>query len=825
MDFPIIKTDIANSQRVAIILAGGKGTRMKDPDKNKVCYPVGGIPVINRAIETYKNCGFKDIIVVVGYRYEDVISTVEDMFNDINFVLQEVPLGTGDAVRCACKYLESVGFSRTVFISAGDKIVDGNLLVEMREFFESKDYDLLFATSISHTGDFGKVIRDEFEKIIGIVEAKDIELLRRKNDKRLLSLVEKSCETNQSLYFIKAPLLYEAIKHLGRDNAQREDYITDIVGILAKSRARIESFIVDDKNKILSFNTPRELLEIEMYFHNIKLKELNGNLRNPSNYKKVFDWIKLFNSRDSNLIRLLKDIYRDDPSVIEDKVKKYLRVLEGFAEKFGVERYVSIIRSPGRLNIMGRHIDHRGGSVNIIAIDKEIIMVAEPREDDIIRLYNVQEEKFPPREFSISEEMSKLDWSSWNRAINSEKFREELNKSLGDWANYVKASALKLQERFRDKKILGMNAVVLGDIPIGSGLSSSSSMVVASAEALVLSNQLNISPEEFVKLCGEGEWYVGTRGGSGDHAAIKFGIKGNISQIRFFEFEFVGSAPLPRGYSIVFCYSQEQAKKAENARNVFNQKIACYELGTMILKRTFPEVSSKIRYLRDINSEVLNIPEYKIYEMLKFLPERITREELYLLFGDSERENLNRIFSTHSAPFEGYPIRGVCLFGISECARSKACLELLNKSDMETLGELMNISHNGDRVTRLNEYGERVLHINDVAINYLNSLIEGLKRTNNKRFSIMYQSGDYGCSTYNIDMLVDLANSVPGVLGAQIAGAGLGGCIMVLCKSESIELLKETLIKHYYEPFKLEPLVEKAIPVKGSGCIEVPGEK
>lgn len=821
MDFPIIKTDMANSQRVAIILAGGKGTRMKDPNRNKVCYPVAGIPVINRIIETYKNCGFQNIIVVVGYRYEDVISTVEEMFKDINFVLQEEQLGTGDAVRCACRYLESLGFNGTVFISAGDKIVDGNLLVNMREIFESKSYDLLFATSISHTGDFGRVIRDESGRIIGIIEAKDIELLKKQNDTRLLSLVESSNETNQSLYFIRAPLLYKAIKHLKRDNAQKEDYITDIVGILAESGAKIESFIVDDKDKVLSFNTPGELLEIEMFFQRIKLRELNGNLRNPRNYKSVIDWIKLFKDRNPKLIRILKDIYRDESSVIENKINKYLQVLEEFAKRFGPDKRVSIIRSPGRLNIMGRHIDHRGGSVNIIAIDKEIIMVTEPREDDIVKLYNIQEEKFPPREFSISQEMSKLDWSSWTRAINSERFREELNKSLGDWSNYVKASALKIQERFRDKRILGMNAVVLGDIPIGSGLSSSSSMVVASAEAVVLANQLNISPEDFVQLCGEGEWYVGTRGGAGDHAAIKFGIKGNISQIRFFEFEFVGSAPLPKGYSIVFCYSQEQAKKAENARNVFNQKVACYELGTMMLKKAFPELSSKIRHLRDINPEILGIPEYEIYQMLKSLPERITREELHLFFGDSERHELDRIFSTHSAPFEGYPIRGVCLFGISECARSKACLELLNRGDIETLGVLMNISHNGDRVTRLNEYGERILHINDVSINYLNRLIEGSKRSGDKRFSIMYQSGDYGCSTYKIDMLVDLANSVPGVLGAQVAGAGLGGCIMVLCKSESIEALRETLIKHYYGPFKLEPLIEEAIPVKGSGYIEI----
>jgi len=85
----------------------------------------------------------------------------------------------------------------------------------------------------------------------------------------------------------------------------------------------------------------------------------------------------------------------------------------------------------------------------------------------------------------------------------------------------------------------------------------------------------------------------------------------------------------------------------------------------------------------------------------------------------------------------------------------------------------------------------------------------------------MYQSGDYGCSTYKIDMLVDLANSTKGVLGAQVAGAGLGGCIMALVKEEALETLRERLIKKYYEPFNLEPIIDVCIPVKGSGYIEI----
>ncbi len=819
MKFPIIKSDVKKSKRVAVILAAGKGTRMNDPVRNKVCYPVGGIPVVNRIIQTCKHSGLKDIFVAVGFRYQDVIATIEKDHHDINYVYQKNQIGTADAVRCACECLKALGFAGEILIIAGDKLVSPSFLLKMREFFEENNQDLLFATSKLHSGKFGKVLRDDSGKILSIVEAKNFEILKKTENYKLLDLLEKSQETNQSIYFVKAGVLYQALEEIEKDSVSGEEYFTDIVSIFSRKNLKVETFEIANKYDVLTFNTPQEYLEVEMYFQQVKVKTLENKLKNDKNYKNVLEWIRIFEEKPAALVAFLKEIYRDESAVIDSKIKIYLRVLHKFAENFGAERKVFIVRSPGRLNIMGRHIDHRGGAVNIMAIDKEIIMVVEPRSDDRVMLHNVDEQKFPCREFSITEEMSKLDWSSWVNSINSQLLKEELNKNAGDWVNYVKAACLKIQDTFRERRIVGMNALVLGDVPIGSGLSSSSAMVVASAEALILANDIIFTPESFVKLCGEAEWFVGTRGGFGDHAAIKFGLKGNISQIKFLEFEFLGSAPLPEPYSIVFCYSQEEAKKAENARNVFNQKIACYEIGTLLLKKLHPELSAKINHLRDVNPESLNIPEYEVYQMLKALPERITREELISFLGKERK--LENIFSTHSPPFEGYPLRGVCFFGISECARSKLCLELLEKEDIKTLGELMTISHNGDRVTVLNEYGERVTYMSDVSTDYLNRLIEGRKRINNKKFTLAYQSGWYGCSTYKVDTLVDIASSVEGVFGAQIAGAGLGGCVMVLCLKEKIEKLKKQLIKNYYQHYNLVPLIEEAIPVKGSGWIEI----
>ncbi len=82
------------------------------------------------------------------------------------------------------------------------------------------------------------------------------------------------------------------------------------------------------------------------------------------------------------------------------------------------------------------------------------------------------------------------------------------------------------------------------------------------------------------------------------------------------------------------------------------------------------------------------------------------------------------------------------------------------------------------------------------------------------------QPGGYTCSTPQIDQMVDIARSVPGVAGAQLTGAGLGGCIMVLAKKEAVDAVKKALIKNYYRPNKLQPAIIPCIVTEGAGVAE-----
>jgi len=146
----------------------------------------------------------------------------------------------------------------------------------------------------------------------------------------------------------------------------------------------------------------------------------------------------------------------------------------------------------------------------------------------------------------------------------------------------------------------------------------------------------------------------------------------------------------------------------------------------------------------------------------------------------------------------------------------------LKAGDILSLAELINISHDGDRVSKLDEKGRRVPYSNDVSDDYLEYLIKKRKREpHRKEFSLPYQPGNYACSTPGIDHMVDSALKVEGVLGAQILGAGLGGSIMVLAREESVEELRRALIKNYYEPRGYEPLMGVCIPIQGAGCIEL----
>ncbi len=648
--------------------------------------------------------------------------------------------------------------------------------------------------------------------------------------------IEKACKgINPSLYLFNAQAFYQGVSLIKNDNAQAEYYLTDVVKQLANLKSadgsakfRIRTVTAPNPNCIQGFNSPDELLAIQDYIRRKKPTD-----RQPariaakpqlkkSQFATVTQWLERIDRQVPSLKRWLKKIYGPHESLYQQKSKDLKKVLKCYGKKFGCDNKVCIVRAPGRLNLMGRHVDHRGGFNNFLAIDRETIAVAGIRKDNNVIAVNTEPKKFKPVQFNISELIGRFAWSDWINFVNSSWVRNMLYNAPGDWGNYIKAAILRLQHQFQDVKINGLNLAVCGNVPIAAGLSSSSTIVVATLQAAIALNNFQLAARQFIDLCGEGEWFVGSRGGAGDHAAIYLGQRGKITNVGYLPFRVEKTTDAPKEYQLIIANSHLTAPKSSAAKDTFNARIASYNLGLALLQQRCPEIAGNIEYLRDLNPEKLACPVSQIYRFLLKVPQFMTRQDFKTMLSAEHKELIQTNFATHTDP-KKYNVRGVLLFGAAEIARSRLAIEYLDRKKIQEFGRLMKISHDGDRVSRRDTDGKHKHAPQDCSDEYLQRLITYLASESPQKVldaQLYMQPGSYACSTAQIDHMADIANSVAGVVGAQIAGAGLGGCIMIMAERKAVLAVKKSMVNEYYRPAKLKPAIIPCVVTEGAGLAE-----
>lgn len=851
---------------------------MRSPHLHKVCFQVGGMPVIARSIETYNRCGIENHCVVVGQVLGQVMQAASIASGNIFFCHQTEQLGTGHAARCAAKLLKSIDYRDDVFIVAGDKIIDDSILHRFIDTYYDSGCDM--GILVGDATDFpanGKIICDADGNVLGNIEAIDIarmrvlsilgklaaesevdpqeaeslvrayindeskaaralgpvwasvkagvavtdELVKRtladddctvRFDGRAVSLdmLDDIRYSNLSVYMLKAPVFYSAIEKISPRNAQKEEYLTDIIGILAGEQRKIVAVPIDYPEQVMAFNTPEELQAIEDYLAGRKRISVSDA---PKTVRLASEWLERFESSDSAAYNYFYQVYGDS-GIVESKLRQLAAMLRNYVSRFADEPVI-ITRAPGRVNIMGRHIDRQGGYANLIALDRDLYLVVGAREDRRVQLFNMRARDIPGRSFDTDDIISDYDGSDWREYVDCAALKDRLHKTPGDWSHYVIAPIARFQAKYPHIQLKGMNIVAAGNVPMAAGLSSSSALVVAVAEAIAHINDMDISPEQFVELCGEGEWYVGTRGGSADHAAMKFAQSGRVVHVSFLPFRMIDNMPFPTDYSFVVCNSQIKAHKTMGAKDIFNHRLACYNIGRELFKLEFPQYAAKIEHLRDINASNLGVEYSELLEMVCKLPDVMTRDEVRERLPESMADEFLR---SHEDQPEGYTIRGVVMFGLAECERGRQCAELLRNGKIRDYGRLMNISHDGDRVVKWKRDGTQVPAVADYSDAAMAGMIEQARR-GARGANLAMQPGAYRCSTPNIDRMVDIALADRNVLGAQILGAGLGGCILVLISRDKYPELETRMVRDYYEPMGLQPEMFACRPVAGSRVV------
>jgi bifunctional UDP-N-acetylglucosamine pyrophosphorylase/glucosamine-1-phosphate N-acetyltransferase len=255
------KEDSGLESIISVILAAGKGTRMKS-DLVKVLHPLLGVPMLSYPVELSLNViNAEKTIVVIGHQAD----RIQEKFKDprIHFVLQEEQLGTGHAVLQAVPFFRS--FTGTVLILCGDvPLVKPETLRSFMETFWRNESILSVLTAvIENPFGYGRIIRSPAGWLERIVEEKDAS-----EEEQLIR------EINTGIFCVKASYLIDGLKEIGQGNAQSEYYLTDLVEIGRKWGLRCSAHIVADPAEVMGINTRVDLAIAHEVLRQEKLKDL-----------------------------------------------------------------------------------------------------------------------------------------------------------------------------------------------------------------------------------------------------------------------------------------------------------------------------------------------------------------------------------------------------------------------------------------------------------------------------------------------------------------------------------------------------------------------
>ena len=365
------------------------------------------------------------------------------------------------------------------------------------------------------------------------------------------------------------------------------------------------------------------------------------------------------------------------------------KLFDMFAELFGDSEGARFYFSPGRVNLIGEHTDYNGGHVFPCALTLGTYGAARKREDNKIHFYSMNLDSFDVVEASLDDLTNKKEYN---------------------WANYP----LGIVWAFKEKGhtiTSGFDMVIWGNIPNGSGLSSSASLEVLTG--VILTDLFEIKDLSMTDLALIGQYsennFNGCHCGIMDQFAVAMGKKDHAIFLDTSDLSYEYAPCVLDGAKIVITNSKVKHSLVDSAYNDRRNECAA------ALKALQSELD--IQALGDLTPE-----EFEAHKSL-------IKDEIQL-----QR-------AKHA---------------VYENQRTIDAVTALKAGDIESFGKLMNQSH---------------ISLRD----------------------------DYDVSCEEIDILVDLAWKIPGVLGSRITGGGFGGCTVSIVKNESVDTFIETIGKTYLE--------------------------
>lgn len=245
--------------KYAIILAAGKGTRMKS-DLPKVLHPVCGTPMLQHIINKLKKIDIDKIIVVIGHKADKIRETIQD---DVIFVEQTEQNGTAHAVLQAVPHL--AGKEGTTLVITGDTPLIEEVTLEslLQEHIHSHSKGTVLTAIQNNPTGYGRIIREfnsvtdihednKLGNVVGIVEEKDADVSQK-----------KIIEVNTGIFAFDNQTLLEGLPKIENANVQNEYYLTDIVSVFIEEGKEFGGYLLQDPNEAMGINSRVQLSEAE----------------------------------------------------------------------------------------------------------------------------------------------------------------------------------------------------------------------------------------------------------------------------------------------------------------------------------------------------------------------------------------------------------------------------------------------------------------------------------------------------------------------------------------------------------------------------------
>jgi len=244
--------------KVAVVLAAGKGTRMKS-DLPKVLVKVCGRPMIEYVLDALVAGGVDRSVIVVGYRAALVQSTLNDRMG-IHFALQAEQLGTGHAVM-SCRELLAEHDGPVLVVTGDAPLMRAESVAALFAEYERRPAACILGTAYKdNPAGLGRILRDSRGEFQAIVEHRDA------TEEQL-----RITEVNMSYYVFHGPELLRALDHIRPNNRQGEYYLTDVPGVLTSQGKEVRAVPVLKPFEALGINTLDELVVAER-----ELRRLQG---------------------------------------------------------------------------------------------------------------------------------------------------------------------------------------------------------------------------------------------------------------------------------------------------------------------------------------------------------------------------------------------------------------------------------------------------------------------------------------------------------------------------------------------------------------------